>query len=489
MARLFIFGIGGTGVRVIKSLTMLLASGVKMNATEVIPIIVDPHQSNQDLKRTLNLLESYQAVRDKRDTGREGFFQTNISTLQRLTGSQNIGSTFSFKLKDVQNEQFKDYIDFGSLDDKNKALVSLLFSEKNLETEMDIGFVGNPNIGSVVLNQFKDSGEFVNFASNFSQNDRIFIISSIFGGTGAAGFPTILKNVRNAQPPLPNHEWIRNAKIGAVTLLPYFGVAPDPTSKIDKATFISKSKAALSYYETNVSGNNSVNALYYLGDDRTKDYPNDPGEHGQRNDAHFLEVAAALSIVDFMNMPDTALSSENGKAVQPIYKEFGIKRDEEMVSFTQLGDETQAQIKAPLTQYWYFYLYLRDKLNQTLGKQPWTNRKKPPINKAFTHGAFYQNHLSSFNEQFGTWLKELRQNKRAFAPFALSEESSSGLFDTVRGIEPQRHWNPFARDNYVLYDEELNRAERNVGSVPVEQKFMRVFYDATRSLVDRKFDF
>ena len=159
MARLFIFGIGGTGVRVIKSLTMLLASGVKMNATEVIPIIVDPHQSNQDLKRTLNLLEDYQAVRDKRDPGQEGFFQTNISTLQRLTGSQNIGSMFSFKLKNVQNEQFKDYINFGSLDEKNKSLVSLLFSEKNLATEMDIGFVGNPNIGSVVLNQFKDSGE------------------------------------------------------------------------------------------------------------------------------------------------------------------------------------------------------------------------------------------------------------------------------------------------------------------------------------------
>ncbi|MEO0330674.1 MAG: hypothetical protein AAF223_03165 [Bacteroidota bacterium] len=489
MARLFIFGIGGTGVRVIKSLTMLLASGVKMNATEVIPIIVDPHQSNQDLKRTLNLLEDYQAVRDKRDPGQEGFFQTNINTLQRLTGSQNIGSTFSFKLKNVQNEQFKDYINFGSLDEKNKSLVSLLFSEKNLATEMDIGFVGNPNIGSVVLNQFKDSGEFVNFASNFSQNDRIFIISSIFGGTGAAGFPTILKNIRNAQPPLPNHEWIRNAKVGAVTLLPYFGVAPDPASKIDKATFISKSKAALAYYETNVSGNNSVNALYYLGDDRTKDYPNDPGEHGQRNDAHFMEVAAAFSVVDFMNMPDAALGSENGRAVQPIYKEFGIKRDEELVSFTQLGDETQAQIKTPLTQYWYFYLYLRDKLSQTLGKQPWTNRKKPPINKAFTYGSFYQNHLSPFNEQFGTWLKELRQNKRAFAPFSLSEKTSSGLFDTVRGIEPQRHWSPFARDNYVLYDEELNRAERGVGSLPVEQKFMRIFYEATNALVNRKFDF
>ena len=67
-----------------------------------------------------------------------------------------------------------------------------------LDVEMDIGFVGNPNIGSVVLNQFKDSEEFKEVASNFNADDRIFIISSIFGGTGAAGFPTILKNIRDA---------------------------------------------------------------------------------------------------------------------------------------------------------------------------------------------------------------------------------------------------------------------------------------------------
>ena len=67
-----------------------------------------------------------------------------------------------------------------------------------LDVEMDIGFVGNPNIGSVVLNQFKDSQEFKEFASNFNEGDRVFVISSIFGGTGAAGFPTILKNIRDA---------------------------------------------------------------------------------------------------------------------------------------------------------------------------------------------------------------------------------------------------------------------------------------------------
>ncbi len=488
MAKLFIFGIGGTGVRVIKSLVMLLAAGVDINASEIVPVIVDPHQSNEDLKRTVDLLENYQAIQNKLQD-RSGFFKTKVTTLQNLVSSKDmLSSTFSFHLKDVQNEQFKDYVDYGSLDKSNKALMSLLFSEANLETEMDIGFIGNPNIGSVVLNQFKDSQEFAHFASNFQQNDRIFIISSIFGGTGAAGFPTILKNLRNAQPPLPNHEWVRNAKVGAITLLPYFGVAPSPDSKIDKATFISKSKAALSYYERSISGINAVNALYYLGDNNTKDYPNDPGEGGQRNDAHFIELAAALSVIDFMSLGDGLLVTEESKAAQPVYKEFGVKEAHKALDFTHLGDRTQEMLKKPLSQYMLFNLYLAQHFPQYLNKQPWMNRKPPRINQSFVTSPFYQNHLSSFNRHFTNWLQELAQNKRAFVPFNISINKGN-LFEYINGVRPRPHWNPLAKDHFVLYDEELNKAERHVAAPSAEQKFMNIFYRATEKLVGRKFGF
>jgi len=99
---------------------------------------------------------------------------------------------------------------------------------------MGIGFVGNPNIGSVVLNQFQDSEEFRDFANNFNEQDRIFIISSIFGGTGAAGFPIILKNIRNA-PNIQNANargFLQNAKIGALTVCPYFNIQADEQSPI-----------------------------------------------------------------------------------------------------------------------------------------------------------------------------------------------------------------------------------------------------------------
>ena len=42
MSKLYVFGIGGTGSRVIKSLTMLLASGVRMKSDAIVPIIIDP---------------------------------------------------------------------------------------------------------------------------------------------------------------------------------------------------------------------------------------------------------------------------------------------------------------------------------------------------------------------------------------------------------------------------------------------------------------
>ncbi|RYF53460.1 MAG: hypothetical protein EOO39_40745, partial [Cytophagaceae bacterium] len=64
MAKLFVFAIGGTGSRVLKALTFLLASGVKMNNTdEVIPIILDPHATNDDLLRTKDLLREYGNIR------------------------------------------------------------------------------------------------------------------------------------------------------------------------------------------------------------------------------------------------------------------------------------------------------------------------------------------------------------------------------------------------------------------------------------------
>jgi hypothetical protein len=478
MAKLYVFGIGGTGSRVIKSLTMLLASGIEINDFEIVPIIIDPDQANGDVTRTVDILKNYQYIRNKLSfSGNEEnkFFKTKIT---------NTTQNFKLELSDVRNDKFKDYIEYASLDESNKALLSLLFSDDNLNSDMEIGFKGNPNIGSVVLNQFKKSQDFKEFASSFGQEDRIFIVSSIFGGTGAAGFPLLLKNIRQGSE-LPNAALIQNAPIGAITMLPYFGVAPDENSKIDKATFISKAKAALTYYEKNVSGNNSINALYYIGDQPNNDYENNEGASTQKNDAHFLELAGALAIVDFARTDSFLLQNANGVAQNPNYKEFGIKNNVNEIIFSDLGENTQTIIKRNLTQYQLFNLYLKDQLKEATDQ----NWAKSIELDTFLTSSFYSSHLKTFNNYFAEWLKELESNKISFKPFDL-EANHKNLFDMVKGKKPETSLlEKIGSKNYHRYNLLLSKNEPKVNSNSKEEKFMSLFYKTTEDLVKVKYNF
>lgn len=479
MAKLYVFGIGGTGSRVIKALTMLLATGVNISDFEVVPIIIDPDEANGDVTRTIDILKNYQHIRNSLSftaADDNKFFKTKIT---------NVCQNFKLVLSDIKNERFKDYIEYSSLDESNKAFMSLLFSEDNLDADMEVGFKGNPNIGSVVLNQFKQSHDFKAFASSFAQNDRIFIISSIFGGTGAAGFPLLLKNIRNADPSIGTSKLLQEAPVGAITLLPYFGVAPSEESKIDKSSFISKTKAALSYYEENVSGNNSLNALYYAGDDVTKDHPNHEGSVSQKNDAHFLEVAAALSIVDFAALPPTALVNINGRAENPVYKEFGIKDNAQSVIYENLGFASQLALKKPLTQYLLFTMYCNGKLQECMDKD-WAKN----INlQTFLTQPFLGSYLRIFNQYFFEWLSEMGNNQRGFSPFNLNADDNN-LFEMVKGIKPNSSIFEGGGKNYHRYNYVLNKAQKNLkNNDSPEQRFMNLFHNTTETLVSEKYKF
>ncbi len=399
-------------------------------------------------------------------------------------------------MQEVANTQFKDYIDFAQLSEPNRALADILFSGKSinkrdeevnlLDVEMDIGFVGNPNIGSVVLNQFKDSQEFKEVASNFNADDRIFIISSIFGGTGAAGFPTILKNIRDAMNNrnIDGKGFLQNAKIGAITVLPYFNIEKDPNSPIQKSDFIAKTKAALYYYKDNVTGNNSVNALYYINDDYSgKPYKNDAGNEGQKNDAHFIEMVSALSVIDFLEMPDRDLESVDGRAVKPIYKEFGMKNDAADFKFSDFEDNTEYKISLRLSQLAMFRKYLDERLNESIEKQAWTV-DAPTIDRAFLSDSFFRTNLSEFMNAFGNWLKEMSGNRRGFSPFNLNAPLDSLVADkTVKTGWLEK------KVDFPYYDDQLSKGSKGKTFPSAEQKIIKLFFDTTEEMLTSKFGF
>ena len=249
MAKLYVFGIGGTGSRTLRALTMLLASGVECKFDTVVPVIIDPDTSAADMSRTVDAMTRYMAIRKSlnfNSANENRFFKTEICPIQDM-------DTFKLTLENTENVTFRDYMRTNQMDAPSKALINMLFSQANLDSDMVVGFKGNPNIGSVVLNQFSTSDAYKAFSNNFEEEDRIFIISSIFGGTGASGFPLLLKTLRNDKTS-QHWNYIQKAKIGAVTVLPYFSVEQDDDSGVDSSTFYSKTKSALAYYDRNITG-------------------------------------------------------------------------------------------------------------------------------------------------------------------------------------------------------------------------------------------
>lgn len=404
MKRVFVFCIGGTGLRVMKSVTMLLASGVDANGYTIVPVLIDPHMDLEEKRNLQTLLEEYETVHNntiisdgKRLNPIKGFFSTEIADLAKLNGQQN-----DISEPIAEKRSFGQYINVGNLksDDVNKYLVQTLFSQANLDNDLSVGFKGSPNVGTVVLGEMiKGADWFQAFCNACQKGDRIFIISSIFGGTGASGYPLLEKKVRNST----DHPNVKDAIMGAVSVLPYFSLEDPSTtdSDIDSANFLTKTKSALAYYENSVLSD----YLYYIGEQGMKTtYAND--EKKQDDKAHFIELVAATALFDFLaktDKPDTTQVFSRA-----------IKEDVDSLSITTLGDAYSDIVKAVAD------MSLLSRLVHFL-----PNESQFPLskNRGFD-SAFYEDKsfvsLRNFLVRYANWYQELAENKRGFAPLTIA---------------------------------------------------------------------
>ncbi len=471
MPKLYVFAIGGTGSRVLRSLTMLLAAGVKSD-TEIVPIIIDPDMAGGDKNRTVELMRRYNRIHDYlnfTDSAKNRFFETSLKPLS---------PNYAMDIKNGNGQKFESFIDLNGIEVRSKggaALVKMLFSENNLASDMTVGFKGNPNVGSVVLNQFANSKEFMTFTNNFAQGDKIFIISSIFGGTGASGFPLLLKTLRGCKS--GNADIVRNAPIGAISVLPYFSIKEDKSSAINSTSFVGKTRAALSYYIRNISGSGdySIDNLYYIADEASNNYDNCEGGQGQQNAAHLVEMISALAILDF--------ASRGRRQEQTQTKEFGVDSITEQMQFSNLANKTRNVIAPALTSFMLFERYAESKLNEDVNskKQPWA--KDLGIDSSFLVSEFGED-ISRLLSDYKEWLSEMENNKRSFSPFELS---ASDPVNSVRGHEAKYGF--FATKGFDLLTDRLNdKSEKmkKVDGMTKEQCFMDIVYDVMQGIVNDK---
>ena len=416
MKKVFVFCIGGTGIRVMKSIAMLMAGGMDTNGYTVVPVILDPHLDLEEKKNLHSLIDSYKDIYNKTiNNGSstlnslDGFFNSEIRTINELNNQtndtqQNAGS----------KEKFRSYIELANLgaDDLNNYLVETMFSTKNLDNPLSVGFKGNPNVGTVVLGEMIEGADwFRAFKQHCEKNDRVFIISSIFGGTGASGYPLLEKKIRLAE----NEPAVKNALMGAVTVLPYYGLKDPATtgSDIDSANFYTKTKAALAYYEGTVKSD----YLYYVGEKSLKQvYDND--EKKQDDKANFIELVAASALFDFL---------KRGKPDNQQYLSRAIESDLESLDLVSLGNGYKDIVKSVAD-----YMLLRNLVN-TLPSEKYF----PLIKNRGLDGEFYKDSafqaLKRFTEIYYKWYTELAQNKRAFAP--LHYHNPKQLGGWIKSIE------------------------------------------------------
>jgi hypothetical protein len=308
----YLIGIGGTGARIMEAVTYLCAAGY--GPDELSMFLVDPDQGNGNLSRTKTLIGKYNECQKRfreRNSERVKLFRTRLST----PPDSMIWSIF-----DNPHATLGNHIDYDNLKQSQPALAefaSVLFSQRELTEKLDEGFRGHPSIGAVVMAEpSRASDPWKTFWSDVTTaslpNDvRVFLVGSIFGGTGAAGVPTFGSRKMLKYNELAAFDKSSRIYLGGCLVLPYFtfDVGPESMAEHSGDLFVTHNdfpiatKAALQFYDEK-QDDLAFDELYFIGDSDAEPVGSfAPGAKKQENRAHYIELVAGLSALDFFRAP------------------------------------------------------------------------------------------------------------------------------------------------------------------------------------------
>jgi len=486
MSTLYVFAIGGSGSKVVESLTMLLAAGMKAhNYDELVPVLIDPDLINGNLNRTNDLLKNYEEV--GKQSNYEGiFFGTKVKPLVE-------GSSEKYKYAlDGLNSTFGNFIAYDSLgnnnlglahNDKIKKLANLLFSEKGdylLKLDMEVGFKGYPNIGCVAFNKFAKSPAFREvFQNKVNSGDAVIFIGSIFGGTGAAGLPALLANIR--KDPAPSKKNILdNMPIGVISLLPYYSITDKAGNKIKSSHFFPKTKDALYYYKESVYKENLQSFYYIANDCDAGALPYSEGGVKQRNPVFFAELIAALAILDFASDKHTA-GVLKAKEFLEIKRQDDVDNANEDITFSEhsnLNEKTRLKIAEPLFQLLLLKKYMDSEFKKAKEDvQAWTELWNGSANDSINFE--YGGDFKAFLDRFEEYLGELGSYGHKFKPFDLDKKNND-LNNIVKNTNYDFDFEKFSKKLDILSKGKLFKKRPSYKNS--YERLFKLIYSATSEI-------
>ncbi len=459
----YAIGIGGTGSKCLESLIHLAAVGMMPDKQDLHVLFVDPDKANGSLGRAVKTSECYKTFSNNPQLAQPHLLQTKIDSVANPIFSP-------FDDGDDDKPPLGKYFDHAGLklaDDGAADLFEVLYSEKERNTQLNLGFRGHPSIGAAVMAQtvLGSDGPWKAFQAEVAKDPapKIFLAGSIFGGTGASGFPTIAQLIKKALDGKPIKE-----QIGGALILPYFTFIDADGKDALKAKaehFLMNTQAALEYYQRN-SKNLVYNAIYLMGDDSQVEVEKFAlGGKAQQNAQHFVELYAALAAIHFFSN-DSAADGADG-----IPQYFRLDRSNNPLKWEDMPDgnggvEIQSKLRS-LCHFSVAYLdvympMLEDiRRGQVSGNDaPWYRdffeRNQPiriSLNDDLTKKSL--NNVKEYCENFLVWFANVQHSKDDDGKFGPIDDFN--LTEVVNRISSDNDMEP-------LRTKALNRLWRNMCS-------------------------
>ena len=315
MAVNILIGVGGTGAKTIEAALVLLLAG--MSDDPVYVGIVDQDLANGNVARTVGLLARQHRFRQLWSSG-ENKIEWNQWAGSAL-GSNRVIPLFSGDSSGEPDSIYRPNAAGSSLaqmmgrglSGPQKAMFDMLFMDDGDEQQMqlDEGYRGRAHVGSAAFisalsgdsNKFFDTIKAITESAQ-GQTVNVFFVGSAFGGTGAAGFPTLARRLYRLRKENKFGN-AQNIRIGGMLMLPYFLFGTpedDKEAAVTPDELLPKTQLALEYYHNLFKHEPCFDMFYRLGHDNP--YPlgyHEPGSAEQSNPALPAELLSATAAIDF----------------------------------------------------------------------------------------------------------------------------------------------------------------------------------------------
>lgn len=371
----YLFFIGGTGARIYRAFLHACAAGA-VSADRVHAFLIDADSLSAAASECRGLYRAYK----------------NYRAILNMDGAKNAAKTSAFHCDIRMREEGVispvppeiTRLQQVTRDEAENRALAWFYTEEERMQSLEKGFYARPNIGCVFFQDFRHSAltDALNEIERQVRNTqsggvRVVLAGSVFGGTGAAGIPSLVKMIRKQCG-----DDSSRLRCCGVLATPYFCMAEKEEANNDidirGEDFFFNTREALKYYKFS----QAFDTVYLVGrkslDLVSLEYTD--GGARQKNKPHIIELYAAMAVANCLSgtaAPEKTefwsyIADSEGMGWQNMPSQFYRLADmlraqaileNEIYPYMDLREETDSPIWSGIYQ-WYPLYHMSDAGNR-----------------------------------------------------------------------------------------------------------------------------